>query len=239
MTEPSSQGFESSLGGVIQPSLSYCNYNTYDQQQEQQKEEEIILTYDQQQEQQIGEEIILCMASHEKSKIRLALEPLVPINSPAPWIAINSVCCLISVFLIHQVLRSAGPIERPYGTQEYITWNLVTTSFWVIEVGLTVWYDPRMSSWVHRIELVIAFYFMIDSIDMLYHWQVPDEEIGAELLDVTICALAYAFELIVTIRAYRKRRAQQERDACAVDNDPAKVDSTTDYALFKQGDELT
>jgi hypothetical protein len=241
MTEPSSQGFETSLGGVTEPSLSECNTNTntnaYDQQQEQQKEEEIILSY--QQQLQIGEEIILCTASHEKSKMRLALEPLVPRNSPAPWIAINSVCCLISIFLIHQVLRSAGPIERPYGTQEYISWNLVTTSFWVIEVGLTVWYDPRMSSWVHRIELVIAFYFMIDSIDMLYHWQVPDDDIGAELLDVTICALAYAFELVVTIRAYRRRRAEQEQDACVIDDDPAKVDTTMDYTIFKQLDELT
>jgi hypothetical protein len=229
MTEPSSQGFELSLGGVIEPS-SQCNTNTYDQQQEQQK--------DQQQDQQTGEEIILCLASHEESRIRIALEPLVPINSPAPWIAINSMCCVGSVFLIHQVPRTAGPVERPYGTQEYITWNLVTTSFWVIEVGLTVWYDPRMSSWVHRLELVIAFYFMIDSIDMLYHWQVPDDDIKAELLDVTICALAYFFELIVTIRAYRKRRAEREQDICVID-DPSKTDTTTDYTIFKQGDELT
>lgn len=97
-----------------------------------------------------------------------------------------------------------------------------------------------MSSWVHRIELVIAFYFMIDSIDMLYHWQVPDDDIKAELLDVTICALAYFFELIVTIRAYRKRRrAEQEQAACGVDDDPTKTDTTADYTMFKQGDELT
>jgi hypothetical protein len=234
MPEPSYEGFETSLGGMIEPLSQVI---TYDQQQEQQKEKEIILSYDQQQEQQIGEDITLCLASNEKSRIRIALEPVVPINSPAPWIAINSVCCLGSVFLIRQVLRTAGPVERPYGTQEYITWNLVTTLFWITEIGLTVWYNPVMSSWVHRIELVIAFYFTIDSIDMLYHWQIPDDDIKAELLDVTICALAYFFELIVTIRAYRRLSSKQEQDICLVD-DPSKIDTTTDYATFKEGDEL-
>jgi hypothetical protein len=238
MSAPSSEGFETNLGGMIEP-LSQVNTNTYDQQQEQQKEEEIVLTYDLQQEHQIGEDIILCLASNEKSRIRIALAPIVPINSPAPWIAINSVCCLGSVFLIRQVLRTAGPVERRYGTQEYITWNLVTTFFWVTEIGLTVWYNPVMSSWVHRIELVIAFYFMIDSIDMLYHWQIPDDDIKAELLDVTICALAYFFELIVTIRAYRRLlRSEQEQDKCVIDDDPSKIGATTDYATFTQGDEL-
>ena len=236
MPEPSYEGFETSLGGMIEPSSPQGN--TYDQQQEQQKEEGIVLAYDQRQDQQIEQEIILCLASDEKSRIRIALEPLVPINSPAPWIAINSVCCIGSVVLIRQVLRTAGPVERPYGTQEYITWNLITTFFWITEIGLTVWFNPVMSSWVHRIELVIAFYFMIDSIDMLYHWQIPDEDIKAELLDVTICALAYFFELIVTIRAYRRLVSEHEQDLCVIDNDPSKTDTTTDYAIFKQLDEL-
>lgn len=157
MTEPSSQGFETSLEGLIEPS---SQGNIYDQQQEQQKELEPSshgnsCRYDQQQdEQQKEEETILCLASDEKSRIRIALEPFVPINSPAPWIAINSVCCLGSVFLIHQVLRTAGPVERPYGTQEYISWNLVTTSLWVIEgMHLTIQYIAVQSRAVNMQDL--------------------------------------------------------------------------------------
>jgi hypothetical protein len=219
MIEPSSQGCKTSLDSMIQSSYQG---NTNGKQQEQQKEEEIIPP----------------LASSEKSRIRLALEPLVPINSPAPWIAINSACCLGSAFLIYQVLQTAGPVERPYGTQEYIAWNTVTTSLWVIEVGLTVWYDPVMSSWIHRFELVIAFYFMIDTIRMLRHWQETDDDVNAELLDVTICALAYFYELIVTVRAFRQRRAEQEQDIDVIDDDPSKTGTTTDYTIFKQGDEL-
>jgi hypothetical protein len=233
MAEPSSQGFETIYGSMIEP--SYEDNTSSQQEQEQQKVEEI---FGQQQEQQKEKEIVLPQTSSEKSRLRIVLEPLVPINSPAPWIAINSACCLGSVFLIHQVLHTAGPIERPYGTQLYIAWNTVTTLFWLVEVGLTVWYDPKMSSWVHRIELVIAFYFMVDSIRMLHQWQEPDENIQAELIDVTICALAYFFELIVTIRAYRKRKAEQEQEACVVDDDPSKTLTTTPYTIFKQGDGL-
>jgi hypothetical protein len=223
MTEPSSQGYETIYGSMIEPAYED---NTNSQQQEQQPEQQKVM------------EIILPLASSEKSRLRIALEPLVPINSPAPWIAINSACCLGSVYLIHQVLHTAGPIERPYGTQLYIAWNTVTTLFWLVEVGLTVWYNPVMSSWVHRIELVIAFYFMVDSIRMIRQWREPDDNVKAELIDVTICALAYFFELIVTIRAYRRRRAEQEQDACVVDDDPSKTATTTEYTIFKQGDEL-
>jgi hypothetical protein len=215
MTEPSSQGCKINHGGKIEPS-SQVNTNN-GQQQEQQKEEEII---------------ILPLASGEKSRIRIALEPLVPINSPAPWVAINLACCLGSCFLIHQVLHTTGPVERRYGTELYIAWNVVTTFFWVIEVGLIVWFDPVMSSWIHRIELVIAFYFMADSIDMLLKWGEPDEDIKAELIDVTICALAYFFELTVTIRALLLRRAEQEKDICVVDDDPSKTAITTDYTIL-------
>jgi hypothetical protein len=223
MTELSSQGYETIYGSMIEPAYED---NTNSQQQEQQPEQQKVM------------EIILPLASSEKSRLRIALEPLVPINSPAPWIAINSACCLGSVYLIHQVLHTAGPIERPYGTQLYIAWNTVTTLFWLVEVGLTVWYNPVMSSWVHRFELVIAFYFMVDSIRMIRQWREPDDNVKAELIDVTICALAYFFELIVTIRAYRRQRAEQEQDACVVDDDPSKTATTTEYTIFKQGDEL-
>jgi hypothetical protein len=180
--------------------------------------------------------------AHPKSRMRTLLEPLVPINCPLPWIAINSACCLGSAILIQQVLATAGPLDRPYGTQLYILWNVVTTIIWVIEVGLTVWYNAGMPrwKWIHRVELVIAFYFMIVSMRMITHqWQKPDEDITAELIDVTINSLAYFFEVIVNIRTYVLRgKAEQAvvQDTACVADDPSKT--AIDYTIFKPDEEL-
>jgi len=149
-------------------------------------------------------------------------ESLVPGICPKPWIILNTVCLLSSTFIFYDILYTEGPLERRYGTQLYISWNFGTTIVWVLQTALTYWYfnydhsntpditnenedDKATTSWINRIQLVAAVYFLMDSLHMLYRWRKTNKHVEAEEWDVGISTVAYLFELMVVLRAYYKR----------------------------------
>jgi hypothetical protein len=148
-----------------------------------------------------------CENTTKESRRQLTcLESIVPDNCPLPWIGINIICCLSCVLIFLAILDTDGPLDRPYGTKLYVCWAVITNILWLVEVGLIVWYrvDSRYA-WIHKVEFLLAVYFMIGSFDMLTSgmiWQEPDEDLDGELIDVVISGAAYSFELTLQCLYY-------------------------------------
>jgi hypothetical protein len=134
-----------------------------------------------------------------------------PDLAPLPWACINFVCLLWSTLLIFAIHNTEGPLERVFGTQLYLTWNLVTTVIWCIEIGLIIMYRKSKSTFIHWIELVAAVYFFQDSITLmkLVIEMEPDDDIEGELLDAVINSFAYLYQFIDSLYLFSQRRRRE------------------------------
>lgn len=135
---------------------------------------------------------------------------LAPEKNPALWTIINGVLFLWSAVLVYEIVATEGPLERPYGEHLYLIWNFGSTVMWCCEIGLHVWYHYPLFSWLDGLQLVVAFYFLFDSILLFARWANPEKEIDDELVDVGITSLAYLAILIYTANLWRqKARGEQ------------------------------
>jgi hypothetical protein len=157
-----------------------------------------------------------------------------PDKAPLPWACINSFCFLWSTLLIAAILRTAGPLERIYGTVLYLTWNLVTTVIWCIEIGLIILYRRRRSTLIHWIELIAAVYFFQDSIRLMQmiRDREADNDVRGELLDAVINVGAYLYQLLDSLYLVMNQK-QLLSHRSSVDAH-ASVESLSD-ALMRQG----
>ncbi|GKY94770.1 hypothetical protein MPSEU_000442200 [Mayamaea pseudoterrestris] len=136
-----------------------------------------------------------------------------PDLAPMPWACINFVCLLWSTLLIFAIYQTEGPLERVFGTQLYLSWNLVTTIIWCFEIGLIVTYRKTKSTYINWLELVAAVYFFQDSITLmqLVFSMEPDDDIQGEVLDAVINAFAYLYQFVDSLYLY-SQRARRERN---------------------------
>jgi hypothetical protein len=137
-------------------------------------------------------------SEQDMTRIQAFVIRCVPEFNPFPWIVINALCCAWSVWLIYALHDTDTPRERILGTHLYLIWNFVTTIMWCVEVGLIVSYSSP--SWVRKVELVLAFYFMIEALQVAKDWKEPDNQIWLEYFDLSLNSLAYLFELYMSMK---------------------------------------
>ena len=139
-----------------------------------------------------------------------------PATHPVVWCITNSVCAFASALALADLLIATDDfLERPFATALYLIWNFATTGVWLVEIGLTVvWHiwtalnedgNRTMASdagfwslvtripWIPRIELLLAVYFLLDSMRLLWKWQLQGQDVEAELVEVVINFLAYLY----------------------------------------------
>ena len=137
-----------------------------------------------------------------------------PLKSRKSWILINAICLVWSILLCFDIYYKPGPLERLEGTHAYLTWSCVTTIVWVVEAVLT-FLDMRQSTTNQNgvctgrclsfktardfgvtVELLIAVYFLADSVKVFWIWYTPDADIKREFLDAIINSVIYASQFI-------------------------------------------
>lgn len=121
----------------------------------------------------------------------------------------------------------------------YIVWNLISTTFWVIETGLTCcvleeeeeendkdeqhetilhflyhWICSNSTLvWIDRTMLLIASYFLIDADHMLRAWKVRHEtdiQLKWEYGEIVLNLVVYAGATAWNIKRYREQQAELE-----------------------------
>ena len=153
-------------------------------------------------------------------KNRRITQLIVPETNPLAWTVINCLVFLWStVVLVLITTTSEGVIQRRYGEQMYISWNFGTTTIWCLEIGLMVWFHGQASTWEQRIELLLAVYFLFDSVHLFVKWRNPKEDLEEEFFDVLINDIAFLWIHLSTLHRFcsrsRPAQKQQERDGHA------------------------
>ena len=157
------------------------------------------------------------------------------------WTVINAILCVWSLLLLYQILwTSQSPTDRLYGERLYLIWNFGTTLVWCLEVGWTMRIksqdnnddnrnrrqDGRAASaaatttwsWcpsLDCIQLLIAIYFLLDSLHLLIKWKVKGD-IDEELFDVIISSVAYLGQLVHTGRSWYRGQKEEEEEVDSV-----------------------
>jgi hypothetical protein len=148
-------------------------------------------------------------------KVLVSLERWVPSRHPSLWVVINSLCLASSIAVLAQVLLATDDeVERPEAAAWYFVWYFGTCVIWCIEAGLESWWSHSAhvvggTVWAREspssaIELVIAVYFSIDSVLLLYRWEIMKQDVYAELFDVIISCAAYTYALARDSSKYRE-----------------------------------
>ena len=76
----------------------------------------------------------------------------------------------------------------------YLFWSFATTCVWVLEVGLSVLYVGKQSSWREAAELIVAAYLTYESAMVMWkHWCRPDKQVEGEVVDVGLNVAAYLY----------------------------------------------
>jgi len=142
------------------------------------------------------------------------LVPYAPLKARKSWILINAICLVWSSLLCFQILYEPGPLERLAGTHAYLIWCCITTIVWVAEASLT-FLEMRQSTNNQNglctgsclsfksaeeigmiVELLIAVYFLADSVKVFWIWHTADENTEGEFLDAIIGVVCYAAQFI-------------------------------------------
>ncbi len=127
-----------------------------------------------------------------------------------------------SALLFVYLLFTFKPLERLEGTREYLTYNFGSTLYWVLECGLTFAerdlelhflqsaFDKMRAmkkpsdimhcfeTWTMEnvevsVELALAIFFLLDSMNTFNEWYRPDKDVSAELLNTFIDLAAYLY----------------------------------------------
>ena len=156
-------------------------------------------------------------------------------RSPSFWLAANAACLVFS--LINIVLIALGP-ERPgdhCARQFYLIYNFLTSTIWCLDIGCGVFGDVREElnmrndssdkdskrrKFMAYGELIIAVYFLLDSLVVVIKWKMPKHDhTNGMLVDCIINAFAYAFATYTLSCTIVKDRKQAEGGYVPIDGD--------------------
>lgn len=133
------------------------------------------------------------------------LKEWVPSRTPLRWFLINQCLLFYSMIqfsIIIMTIHNTG--AKPSVAASYLIWNFGTTIIWCFEAGLELWWIIRTISisrkdllsiqvLINIGEMIIAVYYLIDSISLLYHWESRSDSIQWSLLDVGLNAGFYFY----------------------------------------------
>lgn len=148
-----------------------------------------------------------------------------PPKAPKTWLFINIVCAIWSILLFIEILYTLGPLERLEGTQAYLIYSFGTTTVWVIQVTLTCIHQqsillesddtnsnsPNQTNTSYLIfrmiylqtsgdyeiwmELILAVYFLFDSLSSFVEWKKADLDVTSQGLDAFVNFAGYIYEM--------------------------------------------
>lgn len=140
----------------------------------------------------------------------------------------NWIAFIASAFLAVDLISASGNgMERKGAAAFYLVWNFGSTVLWVSEVSVesVAWMKNNNSIWTtgydesrSRLnvsttaligELLLAIWFTIDSIRLLFKWKLKKEDIDADMVEVILTTFAYAYMSIVTSREYYSKTNAQ------------------------------
>eukprot|EP00979_Chaetoceros_neogracilis_P009125 scaffold2062_cov273-Chaetoceros_neogracile.AAC.40 len=165
-----------------------------------------------------------------------------PVKSRKMWTWINAICLVWSLLLLAGLLFTFGPLERLQGTHAYLSWTVVTTIVWVVEVGLTMFemqqgnlnkdvfkflYFQTWKDFEVFMELLAALYFLADSTKVFWLWQKADPDVDGQMLDALLCSMAYCYQVV----ALRDHQTDHSSDYIDIDESHIDENSTTSSAV--------
>lgn len=137
-----------------------------------------------------------------------------PAKAIKPWMWINAFVFGWSVLLLIELVTTLSPGDRLEGTQAYLVYNFGATIIWVVESSLNgvdfacenkeqrapsvdaSWFD-RNSAWLFLvIEWGLAIYFLYDSTKVFQQWKIPDNDVGADFIDISINTGSYLYQIL-------------------------------------------
>jgi hypothetical protein len=159
--------------------------------------------------------------------------PIAELCHPLVWTLLNAVALAASLFLAWQLILALDDFdERPGAASFYLFWNFGTTFLWVVEVSFRV-HDWRskphhLPTTLHKLALVMewsfAILFTIDSLKLLIKWKVRKQDIEANLVEVLLNTVAFAYITVITLQeSFQKGQAtvrRQSYDILADADDP-------------------
>lgn len=148
-----------------------------------------------------------------------------PPKAPKSWLYINIVCAIWSILVFIEILYALGPLERLKETHAYLIYSFGTTIVWVIEVTLTsihhqtillesddaILNSPNQTNTSYLIfrmiylqtredyeiwlELILAVYYLFDSISSFVEWKIADLDVTSQGLDAFVNFAGYIYEM--------------------------------------------
>jgi len=135
-----------------------------------------------------------------------------PNHHPKAWFAVNLICAAASLALLLCLLWAVDdPLAmRPVAAALYLIYSFGTTVIWCVEIGLTAWDNTATSatgslSWEIRIELALAVYFLVDSLQLLYEWRLLEQDPTINLVEAIFNFAGYLYVAFTCWRLYRQR----------------------------------
>lgn len=156
----------------------------------------------------------------------MALIDFAPEKSPVKWLIVNSICFLSSLilfieFLYSSVLSKINGNETNEGEdvslkieELYIVWVFLTTAIWCVEACLNAALEKYEKRGIQKstvVELVLAAYFLLDSLVLLFQWKLQgskEHDNGglrvSEWLDALGNSLIYFYMMFLNWNSYKK-----------------------------------
>jgi hypothetical protein len=165
-----------------------------------------------------------------------------PSRAPLKWLVVNLVCWVASLVLLAHLLLSLLLWEvdhddslAPFAASLYLLWNFSTTVVWCAESGLkwleqrvlvttslpttTTTTTPLVSGWAQALEVVVALYFLVDSIHLLIKWRLQEDDLEANLLEASVASLAYLWVSVECWQLQYRRRSGFSHEGQLLDHD--------------------
>jgi hypothetical protein len=139
------------------------------------------------------------------------------------WTILNLIAFTASAFLaVDLVAASSAGMDRRGAAAFYLVWNFGTTILWISEVSYRAFEwrkaartdessnNLNLSSVALIVEWSLAILFTFDSIHVLIKWKLRKEDIDADMVEVVLNTLGYAYLSIAMFRGYSGSRAKDQ-----------------------------
>uniref|UniRef100_A0A7S3L231 Uncharacterized protein n=1 Tax=Amphora coffeiformis TaxID=265554 RepID=A0A7S3L231_9STRA len=161
---------------------------------------------------------------------------IAPIRKPMRWFVVNVFWAVISTAIfIDTVVSYRHERARVVAEELYLVYNGISTAIWCLEVGLTVLerrvVRQRPLTYTDRLEVVLAIFFLWDSIQGLMAWQVHQEDVMGNIWATLISIVAYIY---VATRCWRHSQKQQQQQKYDDHSNTTTTTTTMEHAANYQ-----
>ena len=167
--------------------------------------------------------VCFCTHLHNKKERMVdwsQLKGLAPEYMPVPWMVINGLCCVWSIWLFW--VATAGLENTSVGNfakETALGYNFVITAIWCTQVVLQEWVKGwffQSKDFLLHGEALLAIYFLFYSAYSCYEWNFRGQSIKIVALEVLFNTCFYLFMIGRNVRKLMQRRqytsVQQEAE---------------------------